>query len=246
MNQNQTALLEIYGAVKNALEKESIPFYACYGTALGAVRHDGLIPWDDDIDIAVFEEDLPRVDLALSELDSERYYYHIPSADTHPHVFLKTEDFESDLKDRKAPFIDIFIIERSPSKPIRAGLSRINVRLFMLSMSLTYIPDSAIGQRLVRWIPKLVKRINKLLVNRDSRETVMYEEDYRKTFHSRDAYGTPVMHPFEDTEIPLPEKWETMLTDMYGDYMTPPPEDERSGASGYPHRAYQDYIRDRA
>ena len=35
-----------------------------------------------------------------------------------------------------------------------------------------------------------------------------------------------------------------MLTSMYGDYMTPPPEDKRGGATGYPHRAYQDFIRD--
>ena len=234
----------MYKDIKQSLESEGVRFYAIYGTALGAVRDNGLIPWDDDIDLGVFEEDLPTVNKILSEkLDPSRYYYHVPSADTHPHVFKRTENFEQDLKEKKAPFIDIFVIERFPSKGLRKGLSRFNVRLFMLGMSLVYIPNSGFGQILVRWIPKAIKKFNKLLVNKDSDETVLYEEDYKKTFHSRGIYGEPVMHAFEDTEIPIPERWDEMLTSMYGDYMTPPPEDKRSGATGYPHRALQDYVK---
>ena len=247
MNALQQELLSMYKDIKQILESEGIRFYGIYGTALGAVRENGMVPWDDDIDLGVFEEDLPKVNEVLSKkLDSSRYYYHIPSADTHPHVFKRTGNFEQDLKDKKAPFIDIFVIERFPSKGIRKSLSRFNVRLYMLGMSLTYIPNSNIGQVLVRWVPKAIKKFNKILVDKDSEETVLYEEDYRKTFHSRSIYGTPVMHTFEDTEIPIPEKWDEMLTSMYGDYMTPPPEDKRSGATGYPHRAYQDLIKDSA
>ena len=244
MNPLQQELLSMYKDIKQSLESEGVRFYAIYGTALGAVRDSGLIPWDDDIDLGVFEEDLPKVNKILSEkLDPSKYYYHVPSADTHPHVFKRTENFELDLKEKKAPFIDIFVIERFPSKGLRKKISRFNVRLYMLSMSLVYIPNSSFGQILVRWIPKAVKKLNKLLVNKDSEETVLYEEDYRKTFHSRGIYGEPVMHAFEDTEIPIPERWDEMLTSMYGDYMTPPPEDKRSGATGYPHRALQDYVK---
>ena len=241
----QQELLSMYRDIKDVLESENIRFYGIYGTALGAVRENGMVPWDDDIDLGVFEEDLPKVNEVLSKkLDPSKYYYHVPSADTHPHVFWRTEDFKSDLKEKKAPFIDIFVIERSPSKGFRKRLSRFNVRLYMLSMSVVYIPNSGIGQRLVRWIPKAIKGFNKLLVDKDSKETVLYEEDYRKTFHCRCIYGEPVMHAFEDTEMPIPERWDEMLTSMYGDYMTPPPEDRRQGATGYPHRAYQDYLRD--
>ena len=241
----QQELLSMYKDIKEVLESEKIRFYGIYGTALGAVRENGMVPWDDDIDLGVFEEDLPKVNEALSKkLDQSEYYYHIPSADTHPHVFKRTDNFESDLKEKKAPFIDIFVIERFPSKGLRRSLSRINVRPYMLAMSLVYIPNSNVGQKLVRWIPKVIKRCNKILVDSDSNETVLYEEDYKKTFHCRCIYGVPFMHKFEDTEMPIPEKWDEMLTSMYGDYMTPPPEDKRQGATGYPHRAYQDYLRD--
>ncbi len=241
----QEDLLSMYKDIRDVLESEGIRFYAMYGTALGAVRDGGMVPWDDDIDLGVFEEDLPRVNEVLStKLDQSGYYYHIPSADTHPHVFKRTADFENDLKGKRAPFIDIFVIERFPSRGLRAGLSRFNVRLYMLAMSVVYIPNSKFGQVLVRWVPKAIKGFNKIFVDRGSEETVLYEEDYKKTFHSRSIYGEPVMHEFEDTEIPIPERSDEMLTSMYGDYMTPPPEDQRSGATGYPHRAYQDYVRD--
>lgn len=243
LNERQAELLSMYKDIRDVLESEGIVFYAVYGTALGAVRDNGLIPWDDDIDLGIFEKDMPRASEVLSrKLDPSKYYYHIPSADTHPHVFLKTVDFENDLKEKKAPFIDIFIIERFPSGKFRRALSKVMVRMYMLGMSLVYIPDSSLGQKFVRWIPRFIKRFGKAFVEKDSEETVLYEEDYRRTFHSADIYGIPVMHVFEDTEIPIPEKYDEMLTSMYGDYMTPPPEDKRSGATGYPHRAYQDYM----
>ena len=62
MNDVQSTLLEMYKDVKSVLEENEIKFYVHFGTAIGAVRHDGFIPWDDDIDIAVWREDIPRID----------------------------------------------------------------------------------------------------------------------------------------------------------------------------------------
>ena len=67
---------------------------------------------------------------------------------------------------------------------------------------------------------------------------------YKEYTYPRDLYGKPVMHVFEDTDIPLPEKWEDILTGLYGDFMVPPPEDKRSGATGFPCSLYKDYLED--
>ena len=53
MTQVQESILDIFGYVHDLCEKHNIPYFSVGGTCLGAVRHHGFIPWDDDIDIAI-------------------------------------------------------------------------------------------------------------------------------------------------------------------------------------------------
>ncbi len=229
----QENLLRLYKEVRRVFVKRGIRFYALFGTALGAVRHSGMIPWDDDIDIGVFAEDLPRVEEAMrDELDTESYYYHIPSADTHSHVVMKTDHAEEDMRNKKAPFLDIFVIEPHPAGKIRSKISWFLIWAHTRAMAVVYRVNSESGQKMLRWIPKAIHRLNAFFVEGKTDMTAIWEDDFRKSFHPCSVYGTPVMHKFEDTEIPLPEKWDEVLTEEYGDYMTPPPEDKRCGA-GY-------------
>ena len=95
MTEVSKILLEMYKDIKKILDKHEITFYIQYGTAIGALRHNGLIPWDDDIDILVWEKDMEEINEVLSrELDSKKYYYHIQKDDTQPHVIWKGENFE--------------------------------------------------------------------------------------------------------------------------------------------------------
>ena len=93
MNDTQSRLLSMYKDIARILDAHGIRYYLCYGSAIGAVRHDGFIPWDDDMDIWVWGEDLPEIKRLLQEeLDSEHYYYHDSRADTHPHVIYRDEE----------------------------------------------------------------------------------------------------------------------------------------------------------
>ena len=72
----QSTLLEMYKDIKTVLERNNIRFYSHFGTSIGAIRHNGFIPWDDDMDLLIWEEDLDRVrNILTTELDQDRYYY---------------------------------------------------------------------------------------------------------------------------------------------------------------------------
>ena len=66
MTEVSKILLEMYKDIKKILDKHEITFYIQYGTAIGALRHNGLIPWDDDIDILVWEKDMEEINEVLS------------------------------------------------------------------------------------------------------------------------------------------------------------------------------------
>lgn len=82
----QQRLLEMAIAVRNILEEEKIPYFITYGTLLGAVRHKGFIPWDDDFDFYLFDETYDKAmealrkklppNLFLEYYDSEPLYFH--------------------------------------------------------------------------------------------------------------------------------------------------------------------------
>lgn len=243
MNDVQSVLFAMYEDIRRILDSNGIVFYIHFGTAIGAVRHDGFIPWDDDIDLAVWEKDLDRVNRVLSEqLDGERYYYHISSADTHPHVIARSKDFENDLKNRRLPFIDIFPISGYPSKRIRQLFCDAFIWGDVCSIWAIDHIGSIPLHKAVSWIPNVFKRLADLTVDKGSDLTVIYATEFKDYIFEREAYGRPVRHVFETSDAPLPERYDEMLTSIFGDYMTPPPEDARKGAGGFPCGAYKDYI----
>lgn len=242
MNETQAGLLAMYKDIAKVLNEHGIRFYVLYGTAIGAVRHNGFIPWDDDIDMGVWDIDLPAAQKALkAELDPAKYYYHEPTADTHPHVLLRVENMEERLKAKDVPFIDIFPIEKYPDKKFRR--MRAWCEVWGLHIWVTILNhESSIGlHRRLTWFAARDMRKAKRIPEEGANTAAVFSTNFAHELFPREWYGEPVMHPFEDTEVPLPQEWDKLLTAEFGDYMTPPPEDKRGGAQGFPLSAWKDY-----
>ena len=232
MNERQAKLLEMLKDVSEVMRAHDIPFYLAYGTLLGAVRHHGFIPWDDDVDIYVFEKDLDRIAEAMKDL-GDRYYYHIPSIDNHPHLIYCDKDFKAEVEEKTAPFIDFF-----PLIPYPTLGRRILYRpLFYAYTVVSIIGNSVKNEYLIgllAWIIKTNRKIMSVLIPEDN-ETLFAEADYMKWTYSRKAFGNPKWVQYEDISLPIPEDSEKLLITLFGKkYMTPPPEDKRGGALGYP------------
>lgn len=122
----QKCLFGILCDVITVCQKHNIPYQLSGGTCLGAVRHGGFIPWDDDIDLNFFRKDYLRFAKVFAEEMGDRYWVHTPE-DTHEYaLFLgrvrkkgtlvrTRDDF---FGDEHGAFVDLFIIENTFDNPI--------------------------------------------------------------------------------------------------------------------------------
>ncbi len=244
MDDVQERLLAAFKDVARILDSRNIRYYAVFGTCIGAVRHDGFVPWDDDVDLAVWADDMPMVnELLTSGLDPSKYYYHVPSADTHPHVILKTGDsFKEELAGGRAPFIDIFQIDRYPDGPARRRLANLLIWGNTASIWALEHMSSIVAHRALCWMPRAFKLMADAVVESGSGSTVIYCSRFDRCVFPESWYGEGVPHRFEDVVIPLPCRYDGILTSVYGEYMKEPPADERHGASGFPCSAWKDWV----
>ncbi|MBO4552042.1 MAG: glycosyltransferase [Candidatus Methanomethylophilaceae archaeon] len=246
MNDEQQQLLDMYKAVAKIFDDHGIRYFGMYGTELGAIRHNGFIPWDNDIDLIVFSDDIPYInELMDTELDKEKYYYHYPRADCHPHVILKTDDFVNDLKEQKPIFLDLFLFHPYPDRWFRRKFFNL---MATASYITTYMLESAktmASYRLFNKVPRVFEKLALMVIKSDHQKVAHFVPEFRKDIFEIDDFREPLFHKFEDTVMPIPMDWEKYLLKYFGEtYMTPPPPDKRTGAMGYPVGAHFDYILD--
>ena len=138
-------ILDILKAFMDICERHDLTFYCCAGTAIGAVRHGGIIPWDDDIDVIMPRPDYDRLlEIAKTE-DFGRYEIISPyNDDTYPLYFSKLSDRTTTLvEDRQIPcviglYVDIFPLDATDddvekAKRLKARYTKIINRLNAVS-----------------------------------------------------------------------------------------------------------------
>ncbi len=241
VNELKQIQLDILKFVDAFCKEHSLKYFLAYGTLLGAVRHKGYIPWDDDIDILMFRDDYEK--LVTTMKDSRYKVFATEVNSKYPYPFAKIGDtttyFEEEIKDAidTGVNIDVFPLDYLPEDKVKSIIKKRN---FLQSVwTLKRLP------RLQRrgFLKNAVLGIAQFLLSPISISYIVRElEKNAKKYNLKDSSvcgniafgGNPDIYPtidfshcvdllFENTLLPCPENFSHVLEIMYGDYMKLPP-----------------------
>ena len=239
-------------ALRNLLELDricrahDIRYYISDGTALGAVRHGGFIPWDDDLDVVMPRPDYEVFIKHANEWLDKPYEMVCPEHDDkYAGVFAKIIDGSTTLIERwgfnqlGGVYIDVFPLDgMSDHKFMR----KLQITLYRMINRWIYLYNRdpyKRGHNYTAWLPLLIQKVfsnrklhqlmRKLQTMYDYDKTTLvseFDNDGRGTV-TKDIFGTPTPILFEGHEVLGPEKMHEYLTSLFGNYMEIPPEDKR-------------------
>lgn len=259
----QKVLLEMMKDIHFVCEKYSLTYFLGGGSCLGAVRHKGFIPWDDDMDVIMPRSDYNKLPFCMCSEFPEKYYYQeLRLTEKYDANFMKirlngsvcSEIFESE-PENTGIFIDINPLENVYNNAVHRKLHGVFCEFLLLICSCVRLKENApkimpyITDKKQREVVKRKLRLAKLLSFHTLREWLFITEKelsscndrntdfvsiptgrqhYFGEMQPRKTFEKAVLTDFEDTQFYIMADSNAYLTSLFGgDYMTPPPENER-------------------
>ncbi len=252
VRQVQAKILEIMKYIDKLCRENGITYYIMGGTALGAIRHGGFIPWDDDLDIFMTPSEYKKFKAVFESTNSSDYVLQewkiTPNYLEYAKVRMNGTTFiEECFRDRKdmhhGIYVDIMILHKVPKSKFVQKMVYYEskfVTLYALSQR-NWKPKSK-GQALILKSLKIMpcKLMAKLFYKRiykydDRIDNFMYcywitPAKFRNGLFDKSFFSDPVDVPFEDTVLLGSEKIKEYLSYRYGDYMKLPSEAAQKAA----------------
>ena len=229
-------------------DENDLTYQLAYGTLLGAVRHNGFIPWDDDVDIF-----MPRADyLKLQKIIQHgNYGINFIDINTEPKTIypygkicdIRTILYEKNFKmvPGYGAYIDVFpldyITENKIKRKIKFWKYSIMRKVIEHSAKTKYSRDKSISKTLLKMLAfyicrfvntqKVIRKLdNELQQNKESNLLAVPWDNNGNGFYKNDIYQNQKVK-FETAFLYISKNYDSILTKMYGNYMQLPPKNQR-------------------
>ena len=225
-------------------KKYQLTYYAFYGTLLGAVRHQGFIPWDDDIDVVMFRDEYEKFQaIAPMEITSP-YFFQNSYTDNIIWPFSKIRDTRTTaieftyMKDfHQGIFIDIFPLDSVPdtNNPQFKVIQEMQKLLWRTIVDPRGILEELKEQKIflietdfllkilkenIKWRFSLLENYSLSHFGETQEMNYIMEEIIPSNYKSvkKEWFQNPIYLPFENIQIPVPVEYDKVLMRCYGDY----------------------------
>ena len=252
--------LDLMDRLHSFCEENGLTYYLAYGTLIGALRHKGFIPWDDDFDIWMPRADYDKL-FSLLEKEKEGRYRLITRGNT-PYYYNGIARYcdmkyiyqtELDVKQyEQGIFVDIYPLDacgkdEAETEEVHRPVRKLNAKYIMycnkkslsskartlLRIPYYYYLHFRYGKHFGETLEQRTRDMIYSRFSNDSEYVGVYWENRDFRLMKRDAFRERVLTEFEGRQYWIPSRSDELLRLQYGDYMQLPPESERVATHSY-------------
>lgn len=262
--------MDLFLRFAEVCDKYNLKYGAFGGTLLGAVRHNGFIPWDDDMDVYMLRDDYMRfIEVAPKEFKSPYFFQSPETDDGYYFAYIRLRNSNTTGAEtlylhnhyNHGVSLDIFPLDHV--NPSTAYMDRYHIYDCIMKCA-SYMKRTCVGQLNERQLENFHKyqtdkpleeyrKITSIASNPTYRNTgflthaTFFSNVNRIHFWNTEWYEKTILHPFETIEIPIPIGYHNILTEHFGDYMQYPPLENRypihDGTIWDPDKSFIEYLK---